>query len=62
MSDNMVFMTPDETAKLLRLSKLTIYKMCEKGDIPGVKIGSSWRIRRDQLLEKYKIVEKNEQD
>lgn len=37
-------LTPAEVAKRLRLSEPTVLRMLRNGEIPGLKIGGSWRI------------------
>ncbi len=46
-----LIMTVDEVAKYLKLSKITVYKLTQKGDIPGFRIGSSWRYNRERIDE-----------
>ncbi len=46
-----VIMTVDEVADYLKLSKITVYKLTQKGEIPGFRIGSSWRYNRDTIDE-----------
>jgi len=46
-----VIMTVDEVADYLKLSKITVYKLTQKGEIPGFRIGSSWRYNRDKIDE-----------
>ncbi len=46
-----LIMTVDEVAKYLKLSKITVYKLTQKGDIPGFRIGSSWRYNKDRIDE-----------
>ncbi len=36
-------LTAKEVAKLLRLSRKTVYKLARSGDLPGVKVGAQWR-------------------
>lgn len=48
-------MTARECARVLRLSERQIAKMCERGDLPAVKIGKLWRINGRRLAEKYGI-------
>ena len=46
-----------EAAKLLGLSRATVYNLMDKGDLPYVKLGRSRRIRRTDLeeaLERHK--------
>jgi len=38
-----------EVAPLLRLSESTIYKLVARGEIPGVKIGGSWRFALQEI-------------
>jgi len=43
-------LTVPETAKILKLSQITIYKRCKDGSLPASKIGASWRIRKTELF------------
>ena len=42
-------MTIDDVASFLKLSKITIYKLVKKGDIPAFRVGNSWRFQRDKI-------------
>ena len=44
-------MTPSEVAALLKIHLKTVYKLAEKGVIPGNRIGRSWRFSRNDVLE-----------
>lgn len=44
-------MTPSEVASLLKIHLKTVYKLAEKGIIPGNRIGRSWRFSRTDVLE-----------
>jgi excisionase family DNA binding protein len=46
-------LTVAETAGLLRVSKMTVYRLVHSGDIPGGKIGKSIRMRR-RAVESYR--------
>ncbi len=46
-----VIMTVDEVADYLKLSKITVYKLTQKGEIPGFRIGSSWRYNKETIDE-----------
>lgn len=46
-----VIMTVEEVAEYLKLSKITVYKLTQKGEIPGFRIGSSWRYNREAIDE-----------
>lgn len=42
--------TVREAAKVLRLSGFSIRRYLSQGVLRGIKIGGTWRIRRDDLL------------
>jgi excisionase family DNA binding protein len=44
-------LTVREVAAYLRISRVTAWRWCQQGVIPAFRIGRSWRIRRDDLLE-----------
>jgi excisionase family DNA binding protein len=44
-------MTPSEVANLLKVHLKTVYKLAEKGVIPGSRIGRSWRFSRSDVME-----------
>ena len=44
-------MTPSEVASLLKIHLKTVYKLAERGVIPGNRIGRSWRFSRGDVLE-----------
>ena len=44
-------MTPSEVAALLKIHLKTVYKLAERGVIPGNRIGRSWRFSRSVVLE-----------
>ena len=39
-------MTLEELASYLKVPKSTLYKLVQKGSIPGQKIGKQWRFAR----------------
>jgi excisionase family DNA binding protein len=39
----------DEVAGLIHMHRETVYTMIERGEIPAVKVGSRWRIRRQDV-------------
>lgn len=43
------YLTVTEVAAELRVSRMTIYRMLEAGDLPGVRIGRSLRVSREGL-------------
>jgi excisionase family DNA binding protein len=42
-------MTAKELSQFLKLSESTIYKLVSNGEIPGFKIGDSWRFELDEI-------------
>jgi excisionase family DNA binding protein len=42
-------LTTEEVATHLRLAVATIYKMAQRGEIPAVRVGRSWRFSRRLL-------------
>jgi excisionase family DNA binding protein len=43
--------TPAEVAVLFKMHLKTVYKLAEKGIIPGKRVGRSWRFNRNEILE-----------
>lgn len=43
------FLTPEEVADMLRVSPRTVNRWLNQGKLPGVKIGSRWRIEREDF-------------
>jgi excisionase family DNA binding protein len=43
-------LTAHEVAAYLRLTETTICKLASSGELPGFKIGKSWRFDRDEIL------------
>jgi PTS system nitrogen regulatory IIA component len=42
-------MTIEDVARLLKVSERTIYDWAQHGKIPGGKLGTSWRFKRDEI-------------
>lgn len=42
-------MTVSEVAQVLRVSKMTVYRLIRQGDLPAVRIGRGFRIREDDV-------------
>ncbi|MBM4340019.1 MAG: helix-turn-helix domain-containing protein [Deltaproteobacteria bacterium] len=42
--------TAKELGKYLKLSESTIYKLVSGGDLPGFKIGDSWRFDMEEII------------
>jgi excisionase family DNA binding protein len=48
--DGREIMTIPEVADLVKISKTTVRRMCERKDLTAVKFGSQWRIRKKDVL------------
>jgi len=44
--------TAKEVAEFLRLTETTVCKLAASGDLPGFKIGKSWRFDMDEIMER----------
>ncbi len=42
-------LTISEVAKLLKINEKTAYRLASQAEIPGFKVGGSWRFRADEL-------------
>lgn len=42
-------LTLDEVALYLKAGKRTVYRLVQQGEIPGFKLGGTWRFRRAEL-------------
>ena len=42
-------LTIGEVAEILRVHPATIYRLVRRGELPGFKIGNTWRINRASL-------------
>lgn len=42
-------LTPKEAAEYLSVHVRTIYRLVKKGELPGRKVGGSWRFKKDAL-------------
>lgn len=42
-------LTLKEVARYLHVVPLTVYRMIDRGDLPAVKVGRVWRIRKQDL-------------
>jgi excisionase family DNA binding protein len=43
------FQTVSEVARILRVSKMTVYRLIRQGDLPAVRVGRGFRIRQDDV-------------
>lgn len=42
-------LTIGDLAKYLKISKSTLYKLAQEGNLPGVKVGRHWRFHKDAV-------------
>ncbi|MBU0702429.1 MAG: helix-turn-helix domain-containing protein [Chloroflexi bacterium] len=47
-------MTAQEVAQYLRLNKATIYRLAKAGEIPAVKVGRTWRFKKELMDEWFR--------
>jgi excisionase family DNA binding protein len=50
MSDSK-FLTVAEVAAMMRVSKMTVYRLVHSGELPAVRVGRSFRVREDDANE-----------
>jgi len=43
-----------EVAKYLRLNERTVDNLVKRGEIPAIKIGRRWRVKKDNLDDMFK--------
>jgi excisionase family DNA binding protein len=43
-------LTVKEVAAYLRVSRVTVWRWCQRGTLPALRVGRNWRIHRDDLL------------
>ena len=47
----MKFLTVAEVAALMRVSKMTVYRLVHNGELPAVRVGRSFRVSEDDVDE-----------
>lgn len=45
------FLTVAEVASVMRVSKMTVYRMVHSGDLPAVRVGRSFRVSEKDVNE-----------
>jgi excisionase family DNA binding protein len=45
------FLTVAEVAAMMRVSKMTVYRIVHGGDLPAVRVGRSFRVTEDDVNE-----------
>ncbi len=46
---NAKFMTVTEVAEMMRVSRMTVYRMIHAGDLPAVRFGRSYRVPQEAV-------------
>jgi len=47
--DQVKFLTVAEVAAVMRVSKMTVYRLVHAGELPAVRVGKSFRVPQDAL-------------
>lgn len=45
------FLTVAEVADIVRVSRMTVYRMVHAGELPAVRVGNSYRVPKDSVDE-----------
>ncbi|WP_369054943.1 MULTISPECIES: helix-turn-helix domain-containing protein [Kineococcus] len=45
------FLTVAEVASMMRVSKMTVYRLVHSGELPAVRVGRSFRVPEDAVHE-----------
>jgi len=45
------FLTVAEVATMMRVSKMTVYRLLHNGELPAVRVGRSFRVRETDVHE-----------
>ena len=49
--DNGTFLTVAEVAEIMRVSKMTVYRLVHSGELPAVRVGRSFRVHEKAVNE-----------
>ena len=52
--DEMIYLTPEEVAKKLRVTTGTIYNLIKRGELPAFRVGAQWRIPAEEINDMLK--------
>ncbi len=50
----MRIVTARELGEFLKLTESTIHKLASTGELPGIKVGDSWKFDMDEVFEKIR--------
>ena len=48
-SERLRYLTVAEVAEMMRLSRMTVYRLVHSGELPAVRVGRSFRVPADAL-------------
>ena len=51
MQSQREYLTIEDVARRFRVNTTTVYRLVEKGRLPGFKVGNQWRFRETRLDE-----------
>jgi excisionase family DNA binding protein len=54
--------TVKELVSLLKLTEATIYKLASTGELPGFKIGDSWRFDMNEVMKLFREQENKKKE
>lgn len=52
--DKGTFLTVAEVAEMMRVSKMTVYRLVHAGELPAVRVGRSFRVHEEAVNEYLK--------
>lgn len=55
------FLTVAEVAELMRVSKMTVYRLVHSGELPAVRFGRSFRVPESAVAEAVRRTDAGEQ-
>jgi excisionase family DNA binding protein len=48
-AESVQFLTVAEVAAMMRVSKMTVYRLVHSGELPAARVGRSFRVPRDAV-------------
>ena len=48
-------LTVREVAAYLRVNRVTVWRWCQQGVIPATRVGRTWRIHRNDILDLFNL-------
>jgi len=49
------FLTVAEVAEMMRVSSMTVYRMVQRGDLPAVRFGRSYRVPESAVVKAIEL-------